>query len=363
MQQRRLRPIFLSFVLAAAPTLGLDVPQVSADQTFTPPPGSYNGRKVYLSPANHVPQNPPGCDGYEENAGARAIATKVKDYLYSRGYAVRIGSGGSVANVNSSNAWGSTVHIPIHSNVFDKDCSAPFNTQNGGSWLMFKPGSTAGSNLAQRIFDAIKASSPGTWDLKNTDEVLSGAQLHELRATNMPSAYVETGFHTYRPDVDWLRLTTTVGNKIGLGIDNHLGNPRCPCPEFVPMADLTTSTSVEHARPYVQVSVADARRSPTLEAAYRVVLARITGARFGGATEGLLHGVWLTADGVAIVDLADVRGRVPNVTTTYGLRLLTSRLNAAGFGDQSVQAIEYRIDGSCETFWSWADAMCYLVRR
>lgn len=106
------------------------------------------------------------------------------------------------ANVTSSNAWGSTVHIPIHSNAGTSDCTSPYNYANGGSWLMYKPGSTSGSNLSQRILDQLKGSSPGTTDLKNTDEVLFGGPLHELRATNMPSAYVEAAFHTFRPDVD-----------------------------------------------------------------------------------------------------------------------------------------------------------------
>lgn len=76
----------------------------------------------------------------------------------------------------------------------------------------------------------------------------------------------------------------------------------------------------------------DASRSASLENAYQLVLAGASGEPFGDATAGMLNGVWLTSDGVAIVDLADIRGRVANATTSYGVHLMMSKLNAAGFG-------------------------------
>lgn len=358
--------VLVAALLVATAVLAYDVGTASADNTYVPPPGSWNTKKVYLSPASHSPDNI-GCDNYAESAGARAIATKVKDYLYARGFAVRIGTGTYTQNVTSSNSWGSHVHIPIHSNATTFDCSSPYNYNLGGSWLMYKPGSTAGSNLAQKIFDQLKASSPGTWDLKNTDEVLSGKQLHELRATNMPSAYVEAAFHTFRPDVDWLRLTTTVGNKIGAGIDNYFGNPRCPpCPTSVDLGE-ASSTSDESTNQVVTSAdgsiPSGASRSRALEAAYLTALAGGEGSVFGPSTAGLLNQVLLTPDGVAIVDLGDLRGHVANASTAFVSQGMLSELNAVAFSDPTVLSIEYRIDGSCSTFWAWLEGQCQRIER
>lgn len=366
MSWRRSMRAFIAALLIATAVLGYGADTALADNTYVPPPGSWNTKKVYLSPASHSPDNV-GCDSYAESAGARAIATKVKDYLYARGFAVRIGTGSYTANVTSSNGWGSHVHIPIHSNATTSDCSSPYNYSLGGSWLMYKPGSTAGSNLAQKIFDQLKGSSPGTWDLKNTDEVLSGKQLHELRATNMPSAYVEAAFHTFRPDVDWLRLTTTVGNKIGAGIDNYFGNPRCPCPLSAPLDD--SSSASEGLSGQAGATSADgvsgfgATRSRTLEAGYRTALAGGNGSVFGPSTAGLVNEVLLTPEGVAIVDLGDLRGQVANASASFVSRAMLSELNSVAFASPAVIRIEYRIDGSCATFWEWLEGECQQVER
>lgn len=231
---------------------------------------------------------------------------------------------------------------------------------------MYKPGSTSGSNLAQKIFDQLKAYSPGTLDLKDTDIALAGMQLHELRATNMTSAYVEAAFHTFRPDVDWLRLATTVGNKIGAGIDNCFGNPRCPCPESAVLGE-TSSTSDESTDRVVTspdgYTPSGARRSGALEAGYRTALAGGLGSVFGPSTAGLLNEVLPTPDGVAIVDLGDLRGHVANASTAFVSQAMLSELNAVAFAYPAVLSIEYRIDGSCSTFWEWLEGQCQRIGR
>jgi N-acetylmuramoyl-L-alanine amidase len=357
--------VLVAALLVATAAIGYDAGTASADSTYVPLPGSWNTKKVYLSPASHSPDNI-GCDSYAESAGARAIATKVKDYLFARGFAVRVGTGTYTQNVTSSNSWGSHVHIPIHSNATTSDCSSPYNYSLGGSWLMYKPGSTPGSNLSQKIFDQLKASSPGTWDLKNTDEYLSGKQLYELRYTNMPSAYVEAAFHTFRPDVDWLRLTTTVGNKIGAGIDNYFGNPRCPCPTSVDLPE-TSGMSGETASQVV-ISAdgsipSGASRSRALESDYLTALAGGDGSVFRQSTAGLLNQVLLSPDGVAIVDLGDLRGQIPNASTAFVSQAMLGELNAIAFANQAVVSIEYRIDGSCSTFWEWLEGQCQRIER
>ena len=330
-------------LLAFSTIAGFDVRMTSADSTYYPPPGSWNGRKVYLSPALHSPENI-GCDGYQESTGARRAALNVRDYLLARGYAVRVGSNDYVTNVESSNAWGSTVHIPIHSNAGANDCYSPFIYGNGGTWLMYEPGSTSGSNLAQKIFDAVRSSSPGTWDLKDTDTNLAGFALYELRNTTMPAAYVESAFHTFRPDVDWLRVSATVASKIGAGIDNYFGNPRCPCPTLAPpeVSSPTTASTDDSTAPHPGATV-DANGTPA-------------------TVGGTVATIRLSADAVAIVDFA-VHPALATATTTNGARTLIAGLNQEAFADPTVLAVEYRLDGSCSSFWASLQAPCQRIER
>lgn len=233
-------PLLIFAILTSSPGTGL------ASTTYHPPWGTWNGIKVYLSPAHHVPDNV-GCDNYQESAGARDIALKVKDTLVSYGYQVRIGSGNPIDNTNDSNAWGSTVHIPIHSNAGPWDCNGQ-DSSRGGTWLIYAD--TPGYDLGVEILSAVGPYSPGTWDRICSDTSgCTSFTLHELRATNMPAAYVEAAFHTYGPDKNWLLQTTAVGTRIAVGIDKYFGSPRCPSPNNpCPMIMSPEPTLVSHRR-------------------------------------------------------------------------------------------------------------------
>jgi N-acetylmuramoyl-L-alanine amidase len=91
-----------------------------ADEIYNPT--SWNGWKIYLSPAKHASDNI-GCYTYSENTGALKIARRAKDYLISQGFRVRIGRNDYITNVTNSNAWGSSLHVPIHTNAGTWDLS------------------------------------------------------------------------------------------------------------------------------------------------------------------------------------------------------------------------------------------------
>jgi N-acetylmuramoyl-L-alanine amidase len=209
-------------VLAAA-LVRLDLGAVRLDplRGTTYYPQAWNGRRIYLSPAHHEPENT-GCAGYAESEGARRIAFAAKDALVALGYAVRVGSGDFIANSEDSHAFRSHVHIAIHSNAYgredDWDCEGK-DARHGGTWLMYaKP---ADYRLAEALFTALRPESPGVNDRLDLDLNLSGRGLWELRAIDVPAAYIETGFHTYGPDVAWLRQPDRVGAAIARGIDAY----------------------------------------------------------------------------------------------------------------------------------------------
>jgi hypothetical protein len=215
-------------VACSAMSLGAG-PSAQADTVFTPT--LPNGQKVYLSQACHNRGGPAcvtntGCFGYSENAGSAKIAASALHSLLGggglleRGYTVRIGDGLTEENISNSNDWGSTMHIPIHSNARDEpNCTAPFTATNGGTQTMHV--STSGQELADQLLAAIGPSSPGT-----SDTTVRRTDLGELNDTNMPAAYLEAAYHTYGPDTNWLNNPTSWSWGIGAGVDACRGYPR-----------------------------------------------------------------------------------------------------------------------------------------
>lgn len=258
------------------------------------------------------------------------------------------------------------MHVPIHSNATTFNCTAPFDPAKGGTWLLYKPNSSAGISLSQKIYDKLRGQSPGTLDRIGTDvDLTGGTAFHELRATNMASAYVEAAFHTYRPDVDWLRNPTTVGNLIGAGIDNYFGNPRCPpCPLSDPGS--TGAAPAEPAPPQGMAGqdFADSVESATLEDAIEQLASGSTGAPFfGGSTSGLVAEVRVTPQGLAVVDFRGLSTAIPSGAPSAVISDFITGLNDTVFADPSVSAIEYRSDGSCAAFWAWFDSECQRIQR
>jgi len=84
---------------------------------------------------------------------------------------------------------------------------------------------------------------------------------------------------------------------------------------------------------------------------------------FSEETELALNAVTIEPDGTAVVDLGDIRGFIPNASSSAGSELLLAQLNATVFQVAEVTGVEYRIDGSCEAFWEWLQRSCEIVPR
>lgn len=213
-------------VAALTYAAAVTVLQVDADTIWN---GS-NGYKIYVSPAKHTPDNV-GCDSHGESTWARAAATTAAAGagldLVARGYSVRLGSGNFSQNKDSSNAWGSDYHIPMHSNAPGSasqwDCVSPYNLDNGasGTLLMHYPGSTGGSGLSDNLVFTLAGVSPG----RGQDKKISSTCCTEITATTAKAAYIESAFHTFNPDQDWLQTHADWGWRVGYGVDRYLGYP------------------------------------------------------------------------------------------------------------------------------------------
>ncbi len=84
---------------------------------------------------------------------------------------------------------------------------------------------------------------------------------------------------------------------------------------------------------------------------------------FSEDTALALNSVSIEPQGLAIVDLGDLRPVIPNASTSAGSGVLISQLNATVFQVEEVTAVEYRIDGSCQTFFEWLQGICGVIQR
>jgi len=108
----------------------------------------------------------------------------------------------------------------------------------------------------------------------------------------------------------------------------------------------------------------------TLAAALRSLLAGPTEAErqqglttwFSSETASALRDARLE-DGMAVVDLHDLRSVIPNASTSLGSTLLLTALNATVFGASAADSVEYRFDGSCEVFGEFVQRGCIRYAR
>lgn len=217
--------------------------RATADDIFYPGSGNWNGKTVYLSEACHdrgTGQCQPnyGCKGsansqYNENAGSRQLALKATqgsqtsfENLLERGYRVRIGNGLTAQNISNSNSWGSTVHVPLHSNAagggwtYSENNCKNENTpaSNKGTWGLHKGDN--GKVCAKDIRDLLGLASPG--DDRIYDYPGALGEVDQIQGI---VCYFESNFHTFNGGVNWLREQHSWGGEIGRVVDVRLGYP------------------------------------------------------------------------------------------------------------------------------------------
>lgn len=214
---------FLALILA--PIVATSGDPAEADIIYMP--STWNGYKIYLSQAHVSGGDNTGCDNYSERSGSNALSWEAANGagwdLRARGYQVRVGTGGYSANIGSSNSWGSDYHIPLHSNAGTWNCStsAPLSWTASGTIVMYYPTSTHGQGMSGSIASRVGSASPG----QGQDKKLASTCCSEITQTSAYAAYMESAYHTFRPDVDWLRDEDAWAWRIGWSVDYYLGYP------------------------------------------------------------------------------------------------------------------------------------------
>ncbi len=82
---------------------------------------------------------------------------------------------------------------------------------------------------------------------------------------------------------------------------------------------------------------------------------------FSAATTGALADVSLNA-GRATIEFRGLE-TIPNISTATGSEFFLANVNANVFQFETIDAVEYRLNGSCAEFWNLLQRDCQLVTR
>jgi hypothetical protein len=336
----------------------------SADTTYTP--SKYNGVKVYLSPALHSPDKL-GCDNFSENQNASSIAHKAAENLKAMGYLVRVGSGSYSTNTSNSNSWGAKYHIPIHSNATTWDCAGS-SSSRGGTWVMYDEGYTNSYNLATAIESYMDGYSPGTNDKVLTDTQASGFTYYEFGNSNGIDAYIETAFHTYGPDKNWMLGHSTVGGYIARGIHNGTGAADCRTSTCMIMTsvlntDLNMTAATPSPAPAKEIAFNyknHGKRMKELENDIKGLF-EDKGSIFSSlSNKSLLNGASVDENGTLVVDFKNFKKGTPS---TYQMKQLHDELYEVIFKYDQVQEAYIQFDGSFSDFCNWLEIVEEPMKR
>lgn len=83
---------------------------------------------------------------------------------------------------------------------------------------------------------------------------------------------------------------------------------------------------------------------------------------FSDSTAGALDRVDQEG-GLLVVDFRGLDGLIPGAGSSAGSARLLASLDSTVFQFPSVDAVEYRLDGSCDAFWAWLQRECERVHR
>lgn len=93
--------------------------------------------------------------------------------------------------VRESNAWGADLHMPLHTNAFDKKVA--------GTRLMCYDLKGEGYKACKAIFKYLAPLTPGT-----SENISVRTDLYEINQANAPTAYVEVDFHDVAEVAKWI---------------------------------------------------------------------------------------------------------------------------------------------------------------
>ena len=167
--------------------------------------------KVYLSPSNQT-DNSYAYGNTNEAVQCGKIAQACKNALERCGFEVMLGQYDTMANrCAESDKFGAQLHVPIHSNAYDKYVS--------GTRMFCSDFNGEGYKACKAIFDVLAPYTPGT-----SENIKEYPGLFEIKVPKAPTAYIEVDFHSVPSVAKWIiEHTTEIGEKIAEGICHYFG--------------------------------------------------------------------------------------------------------------------------------------------
>ena len=168
-------------------------------------------KKIYISPSSQ-PANTYAVGNTNEQEQCRKIAAALEKELDRCGFNSKAGLSGTMyTRTAESNSFGADLHLPIHTNAFDKKVA-------GLRIMVYKKGGEA-EQIAQAIMDTLAPITPG-----KSDGISVYNTLYEINNSKAICVYVEVGFHDNPEEAKWIiEHTNDIAVAIAKGLCKHYG--------------------------------------------------------------------------------------------------------------------------------------------
>ena len=169
------------------------------------------GHKVFISPSDQTANTYAGGGTTEAiQCGKIGIATKAA--LEQCGFEVMLLQYATMAEkCAASDAFGAELHMPIHSNGFNKKVT--------GTRIFYGVDGSEGHRAAKAIIARLGPVTPGSPDM-----VQAYPALYEIRVPKAPTAYIEADFHDVEAVADWIvDHTKDIAEAICEGVCDYFG--------------------------------------------------------------------------------------------------------------------------------------------
>lgn len=168
-------------------------------------------KKIFLSPSNQT-DNAYAYGNTNEAAQCGRIGDAAKTALERCGFEVRMDKLGTLAEkVSQSNAWGADLHIPIHTNAFNKKVT--------GTRMFYYSSGSNSYKACKAIYDVLAPITPG-----NSENIKAYPTLYEMKHTTASSVYIEVDFHDVADIAKWIiEHPVEIGEAICKGVCNFYG--------------------------------------------------------------------------------------------------------------------------------------------
>lgn len=168
-------------------------------------------KKIYLSPSDQI-ANKYAYGNTNEAVQCRRIADALEAALKRCGFEVKNNKTGSMAaRVNESNKWGADLHLPIHTNAYNKKTT--------GTRLFSHDSTGEGRKACRAIYKFLAPLTPGT-----SESITTYSDLYEIKYTWAPCAYIECEFHDNAAAAQWIvEHVEDIAEAICKGICKYFG--------------------------------------------------------------------------------------------------------------------------------------------